>query len=418
MADLPSSAALAANNPYPHSIPLDLPPVVGGLIQHGLISASVQITILGIVDETGSATVGDIMAALLPEHPDPAGAIAIMVRLNILCAEIRDGIMDANTILRRCPRPRPDDDQEMEKSPANMPASAGAATVTPGPVSLDHPKGLDCLDAAPFCARVLVGPAKQRRDFMRLDDLHRCGIYGLMNASEIYVGMGSDVGQRIATGQQPIEDIDTIFAITDGNGALTVEDSRVCERILWSRTVALGDRTPVNGLPDGGVVDADRYSQLDLFVTSACLALRQHGLLFTRGSARSLFAGPRNEPGRVGPLRLPSDPPAGELHELSFGNGMVALATREVSDRWLLLRGSDVRGAAVATAGAGPSFLRAAWEHAGLLERSADGTGYVVGRDLVFGSASAAAVFVTGAKGHGWKKIAPDDGGMPALVTS
>ena len=417
MADLSSSAAPAANNPYSLSIPLDLPPVVGGLVQHALISASVQVTILSIVDETGSATIGDIMTQLLPTHPDPAGAIAIMIRLHILCAELRNGVMDANTTVRRCEPPRSPDDH-LEKAPIKLTPSGNAEAPALRSSTESRPSGLLSLEATPFSARVVVGPATQRRDFMRLGGLHRCGIYGLVSATGIYVGMGGDVGQRIATGQQAIADIETIFAITDANGGLSSEDARVCERIFWSRTESLADRRPVNKLPDGGVIDAHRYSQLDLFVTEACLALRQQGLLFTRGSVRSLFAGPRNEPGRVGPLRLANDAAPGKLHELSFGSGMVALATRETKDRWLLLRGSDVRGAAVATAGAGPSFLRAAWEHAGLLERSADGSSYVVSRDLVFGSASAAAVFVTGAKGRGWTQIDPNDGGMPASVAA
>jgi hypothetical protein len=325
--------------------------------------------------------------------------------------------MDANTIVRRCPDPQPAKEDPESRNSSVDPYPPGATDPT-GPGNA-CPTGLQRLEITGFSANVVVGPGDQRRDFIRLDELHRPGVYGLMSGASIYVGMSGDVAQRIATGQQPIETIETIFAIIDASGNLTIDDARCCERILWSRCAALGDRRLVNGVPDGAPVDANRYSQLDLFVTQACLALRQHGVLFTRGSVRSLMAGPRSEPGRLGPLRLPNDVPMGEVYELSFCDGMVALAAREADDRWLLLRGSDVRSATVATAGAGPSFLRAAWAHAGLLERSADDSGYVVTRDLVFGSGSAAALFVTGAKGRGlagWQKIEPDGGGMPALA--
>src|SRR5690606_11540359 len=106
MADIASSATSVANNPHTHSPSLELPPLVAGLVQHELVSPSVQVTILRIVDETGTATVGDIVDGL-PDHPDPVGAIAVMIRLGILVAEVR-GVLDANTLLRRAdPDPNP-----------------------------------------------------------------------------------------------------------------------------------------------------------------------------------------------------------------------------------------------------------------------------------------------------------------------
>ena len=99
MADIASNATIVANKSHSLSIPPELPPVIGGLVQHYLVSASVQVRILSIVDETGSATVGDIVAEL-PDHPDPAGAIVVMIRLGILVAEVR-GVFDAHTVVRR-----------------------------------------------------------------------------------------------------------------------------------------------------------------------------------------------------------------------------------------------------------------------------------------------------------------------------
>jgi hypothetical protein len=408
MAVLSSSAAPAANNPYLSSIPHDAPSLVGGLVQHVLFSPGVQLQILSIVDETGCATVGDIVAGL-PGHPDPVGAIVVMIRLQILCPELRGGLMDAHTVVRRCLDPRPDPDKVDSASEGTTHPVIAPAAIAP----VDPPSGLTRLEISTFSASVVVGAGNKRSGFGRMPELNCPGIYGLMNSSSIYIGMSGDVARRIATGQQPIANVDTIFAITDSSGTLTVEDARVCERILWSRCVALGDHRPVNMLPDGLGVDARRYSELDVFVTQASVALRGHGLLFTRGSVRGLLAGPRNEPGRTGPLRLPNDVPPGEVLELRFGDGLIALAAREAEDRWLLLRGSDVRIETAATAGAGPSYLRAAWAHTGLLELSADGSSYVVTRDLVFHSGSAAAAFCTGAKGRGlagWIPVGLDNG--------
>ena len=235
-----------------------------------------------------------------------------------------------------------------------------------------------------------------------MGETHRPGIYGLMNNTHVYIGMGNDVGQRVVNGAQPIRDIETIFVITDANGNLTSGDAKVAERNLWSRAMANGDRILANGVPDGAPVDVQRYSEIDQLVVSACLALRHHDLLFTRGSARTLVAGPRTEPGRVAPLRRMNDVPEGEVLELSFNDGHVALAAKQAEDRWLLLRGSDVRIDTVATAGAGARFQRSAWLHSGLLDIEADGRSYVVTRDIVFSSGSAVAHFCTGSKGKAW----------------
>lgn len=91
----------------------------------------------------------------------------------------------------------------------------------------------------------------------------------------------------------------------------------------------------------------------------------------------------------------------------------MALAVKRASDRWLLLRGSDVRIDTVATAGAGARFQRSAWLHSGLLDIGADGRSYVVTRDIVFSSGSAVAHFCTGSKGKGlagWQPIDPAGG--------
>lgn len=408
MADIASSATSVANNPHSSSVPVEAPILVDGLVEHYLVSPSAQVRILRIVDETGSATVGEIVDAL-PEHPDPVAAIAVMLRLGILVAELR-GVLDANTVVRRAdPEPDP----------------TGAACLPPGPPTPilpkvpavakdeDRPMHLERLEVTPFSASVIVGAGRDRRQFVRMGELHRPGIYGLMNADAVYIGMGSDVALRVSTGHQPINDIDAIFVITDSNGELGSGDAKVAERNLWSRAAVFGDRTLVNGLPDGAPVDAQRYSEIDQFVASASLALRHHDLLFTRGSARGLIAGPRAEPGRMAPLRRMNDIPEGEILELTFNDGRVALAAKQGDDRWLLLRGSDVRIDTVATAGAGARFQRSAWLHSGLLDIGADGESYVVTRDLVFSSGSAVAHFCTGSKGKGlagWRPIDPDGG--------
>lgn len=72
--------------------------LVEGLVQHDYVDPDVQVTILAAIDETGSAALGDIVAAL-EGHPKPAGAAFAMVATGIIQCE--SGIVDANSRLSR-----------------------------------------------------------------------------------------------------------------------------------------------------------------------------------------------------------------------------------------------------------------------------------------------------------------------------
>lgn len=382
--------------------------IENGLVQHALFSASTQVKILAIVDETGSTTIGDIIAEL-NGHPDPVGATMVMVRLGILVLELRSPL-DAHTIVRRADPDSAPETQMPVKTPSggNGVASNEAASLPPT---------LQCLAGSPFSARVFTANGDDRRDFARMDTLRRPGIYGLISSTSIYIGMGGDVGLRVATGQQPIEGVESLFVIVDDNDALTIDDAKVAERILWSRVHAAREKQLVNGVPDGAAVDAESYSNLEAFVADACLTLRHYDVFFTHGSARAVLAGPRGEPGRVGPLRALDSMPSGEIVELNFADGLIALAARQSDQRWVLLQGSEVKPETARSANASTSYLRASWLHGGLLAAGPGGRCYVTTRDLVFGSGSAVTQFCTGSKGKSlaaWRPIDPEGGFDPA----
>jgi hypothetical protein len=427
MAIHPSIGTSVPSKSYPTSTQYEPPALIGGLVQHLLVTASVQVQILSIVDETGSASVADIVAEL-SGHPDPVGAIQVMVELNILIVEI-NGVLDGNTIVRRAdPEPDPRDKAWRVAAPAGV-VGAGAPTQYAranrpvGSSSCAIPGGLDRLASNPFSPNVVVGHGPARRSFARMDDLRRPGVYVLLNANGVcaYVGTSSDVGLRVTLGQQPIADIATIVVITDSNDNLSDDDAKALERMLWSRVAAGRELTRINSLPDGAAVDAQRYSELEAFLSSACLTLRHNGVMFVEGPARNVLAGPRHEPRRVAPLRPFNEPPAGDIVELNFGAGMVALAARQSETRWILLQGSEVRIETVASANCSTRYLRAAWLHSGLLDVSPDGRSYVATRDLVFFSGSGLAQFCAGSKGRGleaWKPINPpaDQHPDPAIL--
>ena len=412
MANFSSTGAGAPDKSYPSSFPSDIvPPIVDGLVQHPLLSASIQVQILSIIDVTGSASLGDIVTEL-PGHADPVTAILALVAAGILDMHIR-GVLDANTmVVRSGAAPDPD---HPGGSSFNLP-------VQPNTPQVDLPPGIERIIANPFSAQLCVGSGSSRHGFAHLDELHRPGVYMLLNANAVYVGVAGDVGVRIAYGQQPIQNIETVIAIADANDNLSHQDARALERMLWSRLAASGERTMINGVPDGAPVDVQRYSELEAFLAQACLALRHENLLFTESSARAILAGPRAEPERVGKLRPLNQMPDGDILELSFCNNLVALAARQAENHWLLLRRSDIRLDTVASANCSTSYLRSAWLHSGLLALAPDGGSLMVMRDLKFASGSAVAQFCTGAKGRGlagWQPIDTDgDPGTPKPIAA
>ena len=391
-------------------------PVHPGLVSHPALSTSAQVQILSVVDVTGSASIGDIIAEL-PGHPDPVAAIFALIAAAVLEVRTR-GIIDAHTIVARAGMP--------DLHPGACAVSTGAvpagepeqdSEVTTGLQPIDFagfaPDALPCdLQAVPTTSlqpRIIVGPGSRRAGFRQVDGLRQPGVYILLRGQDAYVGYGADVAARATAGRQmPGGAPDVIIAIGEDRNRLSDDDARALERILWSRVANDRDFLVLNGVPDGAAIDPERYSQLTLFAAQVALALRQAGLMFLHGSVREQIAGPRAEPERLGAPRRIDDLPDGRVMELSYC-GLTAVAAERDDGSWLLLRGSDVRIDTVSSAAASASFQRAAWLHAGLLEPAHDGSCYVLRRDMVFSSGSAVGHFVSGSKGFGLHCWAPID---------
>lgn len=445
-----SSGASASNKSLFIEAQISALALEAGLVRHPLVSATDQVVILREIDLVGNATVGEVMEAL-DGHTDPVGAIMSLIKAGIIEAALKSGILDHNAILTRAGNPFEDDPD---------PAAPGAAMAAPGsrypldarggpvvwpkthdggaPDTIEHqavvsvssgdgddplPEGLALLPLSPLRPRVHVGRGEARRTFASLKDLQRAGVYILLSDTSAYVGVGSVVGRRVASGAQPIEDVDTIITITDENDGLDEADAAALERLLHMRVSAAKEVRLVNGTPGGAVVTPQRYDQLNVMAGLACDALARDGHLFVNMSRRLALAGPRAERGQLAPPRLFDNPPEGEVFELSFGRNLIALAAKRDEDDWLLLAGSDIRLDTVASANASASYLRAAWLSSGLLELSDTGEHYVLTRDIAFRSGSGAMHFVLGSKGQGrggWQPIDsefdPDAGDQGSLA--
>jgi len=413
MAKAFSTRAVASGKSYSSLMTYSPPVLSAGLVQHALLSGSTQMTILRIVDETGSASLGDI-ADGLSDHPDAAGAVLVMVDLGILVIDYVN-LIDEHALVRRAPS---------NFDPTFSGSEVGVGCIGNGinqrvssvPASLEKlllPSGVDRLTPSPFAPAVHVAAPEARRSLGKIAALQRPGIYALIAERQVYVGASASAGTRVAGGQQPIADIKSIVIITDANGSMSDVDVLAAERLFFSRVQATRAYPIMNDLPVGAGIDAQRYSEINAFLGQACLMLRHSEVLFTENTARAVLAGPRNEAGRVGPLRPFNDIPNGERLELCFDDGLVALAARQHDNRWILLQGSDVRIETAASANSSTRFQRSAWLHSGLLELSADGRSFVTTRDLIFRSGSGVAQFCVGSKGRtrdSWQPIDPDGG--------
>ena len=424
-----SSGRMAACNP--HSLSSDLLGSSGidlahpGLISHPTLTPSVQVQILSIVDATGSASLGDIIAEL-PGHDDPVSAAFALVAAGALVV-LSEGIIDAHTVLaRRLPSDESADLVPVDAAPLpdlpreNLEAKLATAQWTDFVADADAglPPDLVQVPSSSLQPRILRGSGRNRAGFKYAPGLQRPGVYIQLCGDQAYVGYGSDVGFRIAMGKQMDALPDTILVITDASNGLTEEDGLVLERILWAYVTDDAGFSVVNKQPDGAPISVERYDQLVQFTAQVVLALRQAGIMFLEGSVRQRLAGPRAEPDRLGAPRPFDSIPEGRVMELNY-RGLTALAAERDDGTWLLLRGSDVRIDTVKSASANASFQRAAWLHSGLLELAEDGSCYVLMRDVVFSSGSAVGHFVSGSKGFGlacWQPIDPDDCEMDALA--
>ncbi|RYD67534.1 MAG: hypothetical protein EOP84_30465, partial [Verrucomicrobiaceae bacterium] len=158
MAVYSSTDAAASGKSSSHAFPVEtVPHVINGLVQHPALSPSDQVQILSIVDATGNATIGDIVAEL-PGHDQAVSAILALIAAGVLDKDA-GMVLDENTLVSRTPRSEStqgrDDGAPPSVPPANIPAS------------------LAVVAGSPFIPKIISGSGDDRRDFCRADELRR-----------------------------------------------------------------------------------------------------------------------------------------------------------------------------------------------------------------------------------------------------
>lgn len=369
--------------------------MAGGLVCHDYVDIDVQVTILAVVDDTGSATLEEIVAALAG-HPKPAGAAFAMVAAGILCIE--DGIVDANSRLSRTPLLDGGDDDTPDGAPQ---CASGGDDDGSGDGGADYPGPGEMRQisvAVPYAPAIFCIPGLERRLLRTEPLLGDTGIYAAIWGGEVYVGASKNLVARLTKGPHLVTPrlADRIIAIVDGTRQLSWDGAQVAERLLYRQLIASGELKPRNEEPNGGRVDEVEYELVHDFVEIAMQALRREGLASpvppasrtpaanqTARAQQTLFATRvERQERQVGLYRLDAC-------------GVKARA-RVVDNSWTLLAGSAIRSEVMPSAHPSAKQRRIELLHSGGLVKK--GRDYMLTRDLDFASATGAAHFVVGSK--------------------
>ena len=172
-ADAPARKLTSSDIPHTRSVM-----ALEGLVADPHLDLGSQIAILAAIDETGSASLGDLMA-LLPDHPSPGQAIIALIREGALVVT-SSGLIDAHSQVARR---------------VNPPLRQKAASISEGPK-----KGVQHLKVVAPEPDIFFASGIDRTYFVREPRLRQKGIYLALYGSAVYVGRSGDTACRIAWG--------------------------------------------------------------------------------------------------------------------------------------------------------------------------------------------------------------------------
>ena len=178
-----ADAILGVDRPARKHALNDIPqtrPVTGleGLVADPHLDLDSQVAILAAVDETGSASLGDLIA-LLPDHPSPGQAITALIREEALVIT-SSGLIDAHSQVARRSSP------PLRETLAATPQSPK--------------KGVQHLRIVSPEPDIFFASGIDRSYFVKEPRLRQKGIYLALYGSAVYVGRSGDTACRIAWG--------------------------------------------------------------------------------------------------------------------------------------------------------------------------------------------------------------------------
>lgn len=373
-ADAP--ARKLASSEIPHTRQMT---ALEGLVADPNLDLDSQIAILAAIDETGSASLGDLMA-LLPDHPSPGQAIMALIREGALVIT-SSGLIDAHSQVAR--RVNPPLRQKASTSEAPKKGVQHLKVIAPEP-DIFFASGID------------------RNYFVKEPRLRQKGIYLALYGSAVYVGRSGDTACRIAWGAHLRRNglPDRIIAAVDKHQVLDEAQARVAERLAARMVNKHPSLTLLNNaFPAGDRLASAPYAATDCFVATFFERVERAGLL---------------EP--TTPNCMPTEPIEGAPNEVEEGQlltmescGVTARARIEDGKFWVLA-GSQVRLDPVPSAGSAALKDRQDLLHDGGLVH--EGDHLVLTEDVGFDTPSGAANFVAGSrvKPELWRPVAEAHG--------
>jgi hypothetical protein len=389
-------AILGVDRPARKQALNDIPqtgPVTGleGLVADPHLTLDSQVAILAAVDETGSASVGDLMA-LLPDHPSPAQAIMALIREGALIIT-SSGLIDAHSQVARRINP-----------------PLRHETASPQPMK----KGVQHLRIVSPEPDIFFASGIDRSYFVKEPRLRQKGIYLALYGSAVYVGRSGDTACRIAWGAHLRRNglPDRIIAAVDKHQLLSEAQARTAERLAARRVNKHPGLSLINALPAGDRLASVPYMATDRFVASFFERIEQAGLLDPVASVSGPFHLTSPEP--ICPEPAESAPDGqGEGRHLSIESCGVIARAKIADGKFWVLAGSQVRLEPVPSAGSAALKERQDLLHDGGLVR--EGDHLILTVDIGFDTLSGAANFVAGSrvKPELWRPLAEASGMAP-----
>lgn len=365
---------------------------LAGLVEDPLIDIDSQIAVLAMIDETGSASFGDLMA-ILPGHAAPAKIIEAFIRHGVLVIE--PGLIDAQSMLQRKVNP-----------PLRGATSQTAQTLkTTRSERRSNKAGQGKVHHLALVAPepdIFFASGVDRSYFMREPRLRKKGIYIALYGRTAYVGRSGDTACRIAWGAHlRVHGMpDRVIAAVDRHGVISDGQTRACERLAARWFNKQADLSLLNpSMPTGYRLSEDGFAQAARFVARFIEKAQTAGLFSNAPGVEDLFVSPTN------PDLAIKDETTTRLFVLD-ASGITAKARNE-KGKWVVLKGSQVRAQPVPSAGSAALKMRQELLYEGGLERRDDCL--VLTHDVAFNTASGAANFVAGSrfKPEAWRAL-PD----------
>lgn len=349
------------------------------LIDLPALTPDTQLKIFELIDETGSAAMAELVAALATTEA-PAGLIVDLARMGVL--EIDAGrFLDGASLVRRAPAPiatAPTDELPKTGGKSRRKSATKSEVVT--------------LEGHRYEPSVFFTTWEQRGTLQYNPKIHGAGVYFGIFEDAIHVGMSAQLFGRLRNGKHVLHNglpPHALVVVTDAAGRLGPVEALALERRM-AMAVEGRDRRPLANaeLPKGRHVPPAVSEAIDRLVEAAVARIADMGLAFTPEAAPRIA------------------PQEGTRYRLN-ACGIRATAAQTAAG-FVVEAGSAIRLEVAPSAGSGPMRRRHELLRTGVLLPRKDH--FVLCEDLAFTTASGATAFVLGSRHHPgiWTALPPD----------